>query len=409
MSADTKILRDLARRVREIADDPEMAVRRARWASFNQLRPQRPMVLCFPEGAWRELLPQESMLCKDAQLREWEWKLRSQIYWWEHFRDDNFIEPFFDIGWRVSVGDFGFDVPFTHGDHGGSYVWDAQMKDLDKDFGKLHFRPLGLDREKTLEDMRLAGDIFGEFLPPRIHSFLWWSTGLTWDAAKLVGLEKLMWAMCDQPAELHRLMAFLRDDMLRFVRWCEDEGLLTANDGADYVGSGGVGCLREHGATDAGVVAPSKLSDRWGFAESQETVGVSPGMFEEFILPYQIPLLEKTALNCYGCCEGLEHRIDLILKHVPRLRRISVAPSADQESIAPNIVGKYIYSRKPYPAHVCVGFNEQAIRDDLRRTLRLARGGPLEFILKDTHGLEGEPWRLGQWVKIAREEIEHAA
>lgn len=131
-------------------------------------------------------------------------------------------------------------------------------------------------------------------------------------------------------------------------------------------------------------------------------------MFEEFVLPYQIPLLDKFGLNCYGCCEGLEHRIKPVLRYIPRLRRVSVAPSANQEVLADALAGKYIYSRKPYPAHVCVNFNEKAIREDLRHTLAVAKGQPLEIILKDTHTVEGQSWRIARWVEIAREEVEKA-
>jgi hypothetical protein len=212
-----------------------------------------------------------------------------------------------------------------------------------------------------------------------------------------------MWAMYDAPDELHRLMAFLRDDAMNFITWCEREGLLTANSGgADYVGSGGVGTI-DGLASGAG---PAKLADRWGFGESQETVGVSPAMFEEFIVPYQVPLLEKFALNCYGCCEGLEHRIDTVMNHIPRLRRVSVAPMANEKVLGPKLAGKAVYSRKPNPAPVCIGFDEPTIRDDLRRTLAVAGGQTLEFVMKDTHTVENHPERLTRWVQIAYEEID---
>lgn len=404
MSNDHQILRQLAGRVAQISRLPEMAERRLMWCEHNQLRPRRPMVLCFPEGSWQELLPQSAMTCEDPKLRGWEWALRSRIYWWEHIHDDNFIEPWFDLNWHVHIGSYGFDIPYTFGDDRGSYVWDPPMKDLERDFARLHRRELRVDREATLADLKLAGEIFGDLLPPRIRGMLWWTNGLTQAAAKLIGLENIMWAMYDRPDELHRLMAFLRDDQMHFIEWCEQEQLLSANDGADYVGSGGVGCITERERA-AAPVSPVSLADRWGFAESQETVGVSPEMFEEFILPYQVPLLEKTRLNCYGCCEGLEHRIDKVIARVPRLRRVSVAPSANQEVLAPKLAGRFIYSRKPYPAHVCVGFNEPAIRADIRRTLSLAGESPLELVLKDTHTLEGQPERLGRWVRIAYEEI----
>ncbi len=50
-------------------------------------------------------------------------------------------------------------------------------------------------------------------------------------------------------------------------------------------------------------------------------------------------------------------------------------------------------------------FDEEAIRADLRGTLAAARGCALEIVMKDVHTLNGEPGRLGRWVRLAREEI----
>ncbi len=403
---DREILRVLAGRVRAIADAPESRAKRMLWARHNALKGDRPMILAFPEGTWPELLPDSVLQCEDKMLRGWEWGLRSRIYAAEVLKDDSFTEPAFDIGWNINIGNYGFDVPMHYGDNRGSYVWDAPMTDLEREVPKLHFRTLSVDRPGTYRNLALANEIFGDLLPARIRSMLFWTVGMTFEAAKLVGLENLMLLMCDQPEQVHRLMAFLRDEHLHFIQWLEDEGLLTPNSESDYVGSGGVGCTDDlKPDTDVGIT----LRQRWGFAESQETVGISPSMFEEFVLPYQIPLLEKFGLNCYGCCEGLEHRIKPILQSVPRLRRVSVAPNANQEMMAQALQGKYVFSRKPYPAHVCVGFNEKAIRADLRHTLTVARGQPLEIIMKDTHTVQGEPWRIKRWVEIAREEVAKAA
>ena len=94
-----------------------------------------------------------------------------------------------------------------------------------------------------------------------------------------------------------------------------------------------------------------------------------------------------------------------VLERVPRLRRISVAPKADQSSIAEKLAGRYVYCRKADPVPVCVGFSEDGIRADLRRTLQAAKGQTLELILKDTHTIQSEPRRLARWVEIAREEL----
>lgn len=400
-----EILRDLARRYRDIALRPEMAERREWWRSLNALESRRPLVLVLPEGAWSELIPESSLQCEDNLLRRWEGMLRRKIYTFEKIRDDSFFEPWFDIAWVFEVGDYGFEVPYHHGEQRGSYHWEGPLKDLDRDLPKLHDRPLRVNREETHRRVALANELFGDLLPARIHGDMWWTMGLTWEAAKLVGLENLMLYMCDQPENVHRLMAFLRDEHMHFIEWFEKEGLLRPNNCSNGVGSGGVGM------TDALHPAgeQTSLRDYWGFAESQETVGISPAMFEEFVLPYQVPLLEKYGLNYYGCCEGLESRIDLVLEQVPRLRAVSVAPKADQRKLAEKLAGQYVYYRKADPVPVCVQFSESYIRQDLRHTLTVARDQQLALVLKDTHTVQNEPWRIERWVQIAREEIANDA
>mgnify|MGYP003871131979 FL=1 len=381
-----------------------MAERRALWLAHNDLRPVRPMVLCYPEGAWTELLPDSALQCRDALARRWERGLRHTIYWWQHIRDDNVVEPFFDVPWEISIGDYGVKIPYAHGDQRGSYVWDPPLKDLPADLDRLHFRPLAVDRERTQRNLALANEIFGDLLPARIRGKYWWTAGLTWEAVKLVGLEQLMLLMYDQPETVHRLMAFLRDETLHFIQWFERQELLSPGNGNSYTGSGGVGYTGQLPGNDGPEFRPAKLGDLWGFAESQETVGISPAMFAEFVLPYQLPILEKFGLNCYGCCEQLHTRIDRVLA-VPRLRRVSVSPWADQRVMAEHMDKSIIFSRKPNPTIICMDFDEQRIRHDLRQTLEHAQGRPLEIIMKDTHTVQNEPWRIERWVRLAMDEV----
>jgi len=89
---DRKILRDLARRVAEIAELPIMAERKKEWKRHNSLQPGRPLILIFPEGSWSELLPASALQCEDPAAREMEWELRHRIYTYEHFQSDNVVE-----------------------------------------------------------------------------------------------------------------------------------------------------------------------------------------------------------------------------------------------------------------------------------------------------------------------------
>jgi len=401
---DREILRKLAGRVREIAELPGQAERKRRWARHNSLDPERPLVLCFPEGAWDELLPESSMECRDELARGWEWGLRSTIFWWDNFRDDNFIEPWFNIPWRVDGGNFGVQTVLNREPGRGSYTWEAPLKDLSRDMSMLRFREPKVDRAATAREVEAATGAFGDLLPARIHGRYWWTLGMTQDAIKLVGLQEFMELMIDQPEEVHRLMAWLRDELTNFIGWFESEGLLSLNNGADYVASGGVGCTGELPGTPLKPGQPVGYSDLWGFAESQETVGTSPEMFADFVLAYQLPILERFGLNCYGCCEPLDGRMKYV-QRIPRLRRVSVSPWANQEKMAAILGKKIIFSRKPNPAMICASFNESAIRDDLRATIDMAKGCVLEIIMKDTHTVQHQPWRLTKWVEMALEEV----
>ena len=404
-SKDRELLRSLAGRVREIAELPEQADRKRRLTAHNDLKPERPIILCSPEGAWDEILPRSSMQCENESLRDWERRLRMTVYWWEHFRDDNAIEPFFNLKWRVTLGDYGVKIPFEHGKGRGSYHWTAPLEVIESGFEKLKPRAHCVDREATLADLDLANSLFGDLLPSRIKDRHFWTSGLTWEVINLIGLETLMLAPYDQPEGLHRLMGWLRDQHLDYIEWLETEGLLSPWNENDDVGSGGVAYTTQLPRPDLEPGIPARLQDIWGFAESQETVGVSPEMFAEFILPYQLPLLEKFGLNCYGCCEPVHDRIDHILK-VPRLRRVSVSPWCDQEIMAEKLGRNIVFSRKPNPTQICLTFDETAIRQDLATTLDIAGQGSLEIIMKDTHTIQNEPWRITRWIEIAKDEVD---
>ncbi len=76
---DRTILRDLAKEVAEAAARPVMAERKAMWKRHNGLQRIRPMILVFPEGSWRELLPRGVLQCEDEQARDMEWHLRLRL------------------------------------------------------------------------------------------------------------------------------------------------------------------------------------------------------------------------------------------------------------------------------------------------------------------------------------------
>jgi hypothetical protein len=411
-----EILRSLGEKVAEIASLPEQEEKRKGWLEHNSLKHTKPLVFCSPEGAWDELIPPETLQCKDGIARSWEYSLRVKIYAWQHFLDDEVIDNIFNVypsfenpGWSFWPS-FVYPKPnftFTEEVIKGAFTWEPVIKDY-SDLNKLYFLEPTYDKNKTDFLFELASEIFEGILEVRIHGTLWWSLGLIGEFALLRGMEQMMIDMCESPEFVHKVMSFLMEGKLNWLKNLELQNLLFLNNGNDYVGSGGFGFSRELPQDD--FTGHVRLKDLWGFAESQEAVGLSPSMWEEFVLQYQLPILEKFGLNCYGCCEPLHDRLDILLRRVPNLRRISVSPWCDRKIATEKLQDKYIYSWKPNPVYVSgLSFDPDTIRNYVRETIEITKGCILEIILKDTHTCQNEPERFDLWCQIVQDEIDRLA
>jgi hypothetical protein len=401
---DREILRPLAGRVAELAARPLEDEKRELWHRHNNLEATRPVIFHDPEHGWVEIIKDEALQCTGALARDWEMRLRKEIFWGESLCDDRVIQPYFDIRHVYEESDWGMKVTRIGGEHGTSYNWDSPLKSYD-DLDKLHTPVITVDYDATRRQVELAQQTFGDLLIVRNRTKWWWTLGLTRQASDLRGLQEIMLDMYDHPDELKRLMSILRDGMLARLDFLERNGLLSTNVDGGYVGSGGFGFTKQLPEAKEGEVHPA---DMWGFCESQETVGVAPEMFGEFVYPFQKPILERFGLNCYGCCEPLHLRWDVV-KQVPRLRRVSVSPWADVEKMAEQLGDRYVFSYKPSPSDLAQPvMDEDRVRKVLRSTLEATRGCRLEIIMKDNHTIGNNPRNSIRWVEIAREEVRRA-
>ena len=216
--------------------------------------------------------------------------------------------------------------------------------------------------------------------------------------------------LCDfieHPDELKELLSIISRGHLEKLDFLEANHLLSLNNDGTYVGSGGFGFTDELPQPDfSGHV---RTGDLWGFAESQETLNVSPAMYEQFIFPYEKPILERFGLNCYGCCEPLHGRWHVVKQH-PRLRRVSCSAWVNVEQMAAHLGDRYIFSMKPNPAALAVPeLDTEAIRQGIRGILEKTRGCVVELIMKDNHTLAQRPENAVTWCRIAKEEAEKFA
>jgi hypothetical protein len=404
---DADTLRRLAVRLAVLAARPTEEAKRELWRSHNMLQTRQPLVLVDPENGWNEIVTLPSLQCEGALARRWEMVLRKELFWGESIQDDKPLEPLFEVGYTYADSEWGAQETYHGGGAGESYAWEGSVKTTE-DVARIQSPRIEVDYPTTLETLSLAQELFGGILRVGLRGVWWWSLGMSYDLARLVGLERMLLLMYDDPAMVHRIMALLRDGYIAKLDFLEHNRLLSLNSNHAYVGSGGIGYTRElpQSRMDG---TPVATMDMWCLTESQETIGVSPGQFEEFIFQYQLPIQERFGLSCYGCCEPLDGRWHVVAK-TPRLRRVSVSAWADQAKMAGFLEDRYIFSRKPAPSLLAVPrLDEDAARADIRRTLELARGCVVELIMKDNHTLGGNPENLVRWVRIAREEIDRAA
>ena len=411
MTASTKdreIVRDLAKRVAEIAALPVQTERRELWTRHNDLGPVRPMILVFPEGAWRELLPDSVIECEDKALRGIERGFRQRIYYHEHIRDDTVIERGFVVGKAVRNTGWGLEAKHVKStEPRGAWGFDPVINEP-ADLGKLRHPEVTHDEKETQRRFEFAQDLLGDILEVELKGVAHVSFHPMSVYVKLRGLAQVMLDMYENRSMLHEAMAFLEDGYRGLVRQYVGQNLLSLNNNGTYQSSGGVGYTSELPGPgfDPERVRPP---DMWASAESQEMAQVSPEFHEEFATAYERRLLEPFGLTGYGCCEDLTRKLDYVFS-IPNMRRISISPFADVAKCAEKLRGNYIFSWKPHPSHLVGNFDADAVRAYIRHALDATgkHGCVVEMILKDTHTCEGRPERFAEWTRIAREEVERA-
>lgn len=408
---DRTILRDLAAEVADIAALPVQEERRRLWKAHNSLKPERPMVLLFPEGGWVEIMPDSTLQCEEPEARAIEGDLRRRIYCHEHFADDTVIEGSWIVRKAISSTGWGLEGG-RHASTAERGAWSFEpVLNSRADLERLEIPRISHDEEETARRVETAQELFGDLLSITLKGVAHISYHLMNQYTGLRGLEQMMIDMFEEPDFLHETMRFLVRGHQEILRRYIELNLLSLNNDGTYQSTGGVGYTDEIPLPD---YDPDQIrpEDMWASAESQELAQVGPLQHEEFALRYERELLEPFALTGYGCCEPLTDRLGFVLS-VPGIRRLSISPWADVRVAAEELGPNYIFSWKPKPMHLVGSFDEAEIRSYLRETLETAQANDcvLEMILKDTHTCEhqrqfstggpGSPARrwIGSWLE----------
>jgi len=407
-------LRELAKRQAEYAALPVMGERKKMWYDLNDGKPgARPPVVVETWTFDRDFLPDGVYRCSTETGRSIENQLLRNVRNHELMDDDKVIPATFDIGWWVDINEVGINIERESvADSQGidtGYRFLHPIKDLERDFGLLKPAVCSVDRPGTFRWKAFLEGLLGDILPVEIRTGTYGGTGLTYKVVELMGMEVFFESMHECPGKVHELMAFLRDNALRVMRWAEAENLLRLNNGnQDSFGSSYNFTTRLPASGFDGKHVRTR--DMWGSANSQETVGVSPGMFNEFCFPYYRDVCEPMGLLYYGCCEPA-HPFWGDIKRLPHLKKVSISRWCDQKFMGEALKGtETVFSRKPDPAFLGVHekLDEEAWSEHVRETLEATPGVALEIIIRDVYTVHGNLGKPRRAVEIARREIDKA-
>lgn len=400
---DRTIIRDLAKRVAEIAAQPIMAETRGIWKRHHALERVRPMIIVSPEGSWAELLPDSDLECEDPTARAYESNLRRRCYHWDHIRDDTVIESSFVVTKAVSNTGWGLQWDWVPGEDRGAGTFKPVIESRE-DLKKLRFPEVIYDEAATQRNFEYVQELFGDILEVKLRGIRTISFHLMNLYTHLRGLDQVMMDMYEAPEMLHEAMSFLEQGHHKLIDQYEEMNLLSLNNDDAYMYPSGNGYSDElpRAGYDPNHI---RARDMWATAEAQELTLVSPEMTNEFAIQYEKRLLERFGLAIYGCCEDLTRKLDYV-RAIPNLRQVNISPFADVDRCAEQFGGDLIFAWKPHPAQVVGHFDEDGIRENIRHTLDVTRGLVVEMALKDTHTCENHPERFTRWTAIARELVE---
>lgn len=413
---DRTIIRRLAERVAEIAALPVQERKRDLWRRVNRLERVRPPVhiQALDWNIWEELIPQATLQTADRFCRGQELDLRKRIYAHEHFGDDRVEDGIVSCPIAIAGDSWstGFGIPRRverPQEASGAYAFVPVIRE-EGDIEKIRTDPLvTVDWAATERRREQHEELYAGVLPVEIRGrdFFWF-----WPMDQFIvwrGIEQTFIDMVERPAWIHAALERIVTGYLSTISQMETLGLLSPGNGNTRLGSGGYAWTEQLPQPDFDG-KHVRLQDQWARAATQIfTAGISPAMHEEFAIRYEKRLLERFGLSCYGCCEPLDAKMDIV-RGIANLRRVSMSPWVNLERAAAAVGRDYVFTHKPNPAIVSMeGWHPDLARAQLTEALEKTRDNVVEIALQDLHTVRGEPHRLDDWSRIALELAERYA
>ena len=413
---DKHIIRDLAKKIAEIASLPVHKEKQDMWIRLNRLERVRPLihVQAIDPSIWVELIPDDQLQTTDAFCRGQEMALRKKIYCWENFPDDRIVDdvvvsPIVIRGESRSTG-FGMKVDMERPEMRFGAGLFKNTIEKESDIDKIQTNPQVLvDWEQTEQNYERFFDLYDGTLrvEKRGPDFFWLTvmdTFIQWR-----GIEQMFVDLIERPKWVHEALERITVGHLSSIEQTEKLNVLSLGNGNTSLGSGGYGWTDQLPQPDFDG-EHVRLNDLWARCATQIfTAGISPEMHDEFAIQYEKRLLERFGLGTYGCCEPLHNKMHFI-RNIKNLRRVSMSPWVDIKVASAEVGRDYVYTHKPNPTIVSMeSWHPDLAREELRDAFENTRENIVEVNFQDLHTVRNEPHRLTEWTQIALQLAEEYA
>ena len=411
---DREILRDLARRQAGLAASDVNRERIALWYDHNDGHGSRPMIH-LELGTFAHEVISPLLRCSTHAARQIEMNLYNNFANQEFFDDDRVTPDYYPVCYDSDFRLFNLDVKVEHtsdadGNTSLGHHFVSQITDLEEDYPKLQATRYEASAGTLADKIAFLTDLFGDILPVRPEMGCLYCVPTQY-LLHIMSMETMMYSLYDYPDLFRKMMNRIAEDTNAYYRMLEKKGLIWPTVGHNPLGQGSWCYTRELPGEEEAKKRPLTTRDVWGFLDSQETVGISPEMYEEFIFPCYREIAPNYRRLSYGCCEPVHPIWKNCLSKLPNLRKLSISPWCDEAYMGEQLRGtNIIYHRKPSPNFLGVGatLDEDAFRDHIRATVRAAKGCKLEITQRDVYTINHDISKARRFVQIIREETEDA-
>jgi hypothetical protein len=410
---DTRRLRELAKKVAEIAADPVQDRNRKMWTAMNDLKAIRPLVHTRDYPYFLLKFKDEMRTTiEDPFLKDIEQTLLLRIYEWNHLRVDRVIEPFIECPVIFTDSEFGLDgFEFNLGNVEKEFYdkakhYETVIKNED-DIEKIKIPVVEYDETATMEHLNLLQEVFHDIMPVKLFGRSHFRCTPMDDIITWTGIDEAMVNFVAEPDFMHALLARYMEAHKSRIKQYEKLGILSSNNYFVNIGNNCPGYTSQlPPPTESGIGA--KINDIWGENADQIMTSVSPAMTREFAFEHEKIWSRQFKLYSYGCCERLDNKLELLTAAFPNLRKVSSSPFSDLDKVVAQLGNRYVISFKPNSVYLA-GDTPQfdLLRDEFIHACELAEKHKvnLVFNMKTIVTLDNEPERLWKWCDMAMEII----